>query len=211
MDPKKLRYATTHEWASLDGGTCTVGITKFAVEQLTDLVYVELPEVGDHVFGQPARITAVTAMGRAGIINIEREAEMSGAIHTKGVLILAGFLRSRFAQDKPLALSASVCFEQSYGAVEGDSASAAELFALLSSLSGVPLRQGIVVTGSVNQRGEIQPIGGVSAQPSSSAPSATVRPPIVDGHGHRPGGGARHAGSAPGDGGDHGPAGHRPG
>jgi len=87
---------------------------------------------------------------------------MSGAIHTKGMLILAGFLRSRFAQDKPLTLTASICFEQNYGPIDGDSASGAELYALLSSLSGVPLRQGIAVTGSVNQRGEVQPIGGVN-------------------------------------------------
>ena len=101
-------------------------------------------------------------MGRAGIINIDREAEMSGALHTKGVLILAGFLRSRFAQNKPLALTASLTFEQNYGGIDGDSASSTELYALLSSLADVPIRQGIAVTGSVNQRGEIQPIGGVN-------------------------------------------------
>ena len=101
-------------------------------------------------------------MGRAGIIDIDREAEMSGAIHTKGVLILTGFLRSRFAQSKPLTLTASLCFEQSYSGVDGDSASSAELYALLSSLAEVPIRQGIAVTGSVNQLGEVQPIGGVN-------------------------------------------------
>jgi Lon-like ATP-dependent protease len=119
-------------------------------------------DLGDHVFAQPARITATTAVGRAGIIDIDREAELSGATHTKGVLILTGFLRARFAQDKPLALTASLCFEQNYGGIEGDSASAAELYALLSSLAEVPLRQGIAVTGSVNQRGEVQPIGGIN-------------------------------------------------
>jgi lon-related putative ATP-dependent protease len=119
-------------------------------------------DVGDHVFAQPSRITATTAMGRAGIIDLDREAELSGSIHTKGVLILTGFLRSRFAQKKPLALTASLSFEQNYGQVEGDSASSAELYALLSSLSDVPLCQGIAVTGSVNQKGEIQPIGGVN-------------------------------------------------
>ncbi len=119
-------------------------------------------DTGDHTFGQSSRITAVTAMGKAGIINIERESEMSGSLHTKGVLILSGFLRERFAQDKPLALSASLCFEQSYGLIDGDSASSAELYALLSSLSGVAIRQGIAVTGSMNQRGEVQPIGGVN-------------------------------------------------
>ena len=110
-----------------------------------------LLDQGDYVFCQPSRITATTAMGRAGVIDLEREAEMSGSSHTKGVLILTGFLRERFAQKKPLTLTASVCFEQNYGGVEGDSASSAELYALLSSLSGVALHQGIAVTGSVNQ------------------------------------------------------------
>jgi ATP-dependent Lon protease len=96
------------------------------------------------------------------VINIEREAQMSGRIHDKGVLILSGYLRSKFAQDKPLAMSASLCFEQSYSGVDGDSASSTEIYALLSVLSGLPLRQDTAVTGSVNQRGEIQPIGGVN-------------------------------------------------
>jgi len=129
------------------------------VGQVNGLAVLDL---GDHVFAQPTRITATTAMGRVGIINIDREAEMSGAIHTKGVLILAGFLRARFAQRKPLTLTASLCFEQSYGPIDGDSASAAELYALLSCLAGVPIRQAIAVTGSVNQNGEIQPIGAVN-------------------------------------------------
>ncbi|MBI4161856.1 MAG: AAA family ATPase [Acidobacteria bacterium] len=140
-------------------GTLILDLEGELVGQVNGLVVLD---VGDHSFGQPARITAVTAMGRAGIVDIERESAMAGSIHTKGVLILAGFLRERFAQDKPLALSASLCFEQSYGLVEGDSASSAELYALLSSLSGIPIRQGIAVTGSVNQKGEIQPIGGVN-------------------------------------------------
>jgi ATP-dependent Lon protease len=118
--------------------------------------------LGDHSFGRPSRITAKTSMGKAGIINIEREVEMSGPIHNKGVYILAGYLRDQYAQDKPITISASICFEQSYSGVEGDSASSTELYALLSSLSGLPLRQDIAVTGSVNQKGEIQPIGGVN-------------------------------------------------
>jgi len=96
------------------------------------------------------------------VINIEREAELSGPTHSKGVLILGGYLGAKYAQEEPLSLSASLCFEQSYEGVEGDSASSAELYAILSSLSGLPIRQGIAVTGSVNQRGEIQPIGGVN-------------------------------------------------
>jgi len=119
-------------------------------------------DTGDYSFGKPSRITAKAAVGSSGIINIEREAELSGRIHDKGVLILAGYLRSKYAQDKPLAMSASLCFEQSYSGVEGDSASSTEVYALLSALSELPIRQDIAVTGSVNQKGEIQPIGGVN-------------------------------------------------
>jgi ATP-dependent Lon protease len=118
--------------------------------------------LGENAFGKPSRITAKTAVGKAGIINIEREASMSGPTHNKGVLIIAGFLRDRYAQNKPLDLSASIAFEQSYSGVDGDSASSTEVYALLSALSGIPLRQDIAVTGSVNQHGEIQPIGGVN-------------------------------------------------
>jgi lon-related putative ATP-dependent protease len=119
-------------------------------------------DVGDNIFGVPVKITATVGMGTAGIINIEREAELSGRTHDKGMQILAGYLRSKYAQDKPLTLTASVCFEQSYSGVDGDSASSTELYALLSALSGIPLRQDIAVTGSVNQNGDIQPIGDVN-------------------------------------------------
>ena len=118
--------------------------------------------LGGYSFGRPSRITARTFMGRAGMVNIEREVKMSGPIHDKGVMILTGYLGDKFAQDKPLSLSASIAFEQSYEGIEGDSASSTELYALLSSLSGLPIRQGIAVTGSVNQRGLVQPIGGVN-------------------------------------------------
>jgi lon-related putative ATP-dependent protease len=118
--------------------------------------------MGDHAFGRPSRITVTYALGREGVVAIDREAKMAGNIHNKGVLILAGFLKSRFAQDKPLTLSASLTFEQSYGMVEGDSASMAELLTLLSVLADVPLKQNIAITGSVSQRGEAQPIGGVN-------------------------------------------------
>jgi len=140
-------------------GTVLLNLDGETVGQVNGLMVVD---VGDHQFGLPARITAVTGMGRAGIVNIEREARMSGSMHTKGVLILSGFLRDRFAQDKPLTLSASLAFEQSYDEIDGDSASSTELYALLSSLSGIPIRQAIAVTGSVNQKGEIQPIGGIN-------------------------------------------------
>ncbi len=118
--------------------------------------------LGDYAFGRPSRITATIALGREGVVDIEREARLGGPIHTKGVLILSGYLASKYAQDKPLSLAARLVFEQSYSLVEGDSASAAELFALLSAISGLPLKQSIAVTGSVNQRGEIQAIGGVN-------------------------------------------------
>jgi len=140
-------------------GTLLLDLDGERVGQVNGLALFDL---GDHEFAQPSRITATTAVGRNGIVDIDREASLSGAIHTKGVLILSGFLRERFAQDKPLALTASLCFEQSYGGIGGDSASSTELYALLSSLSGIALRQGIAVTGSVNQRGEVQPIGGVN-------------------------------------------------
>jgi predicted ATP-dependent protease len=118
--------------------------------------------IGGYEFGRPARVTAAIAMGAQGIINIEREAQLSGHTHDKGMFILTGYLRRTYAQDFPLSLTASVCFEQSYGGIDGDSASSTELYALLSSLSGVPLRQDLAVTGSVNQWGEVQPIGGIN-------------------------------------------------
>jgi lon-related putative ATP-dependent protease len=118
--------------------------------------------LGDIAFGRPDRVTASIGIGRGGIIDIEREAAMGGPIHTKGVLILSGFLNERYARDKPLALSARLVFEQSYQGVEGDSASSTELYALLSAISGIPINQAIAVTGSVNQKGEVQAIGGVN-------------------------------------------------
>ena len=117
---------------------------------------------GDYVFARPSRITAVTYLGRRGIVNVEREIRLSGQIHDKGVLTLGGYLASKFAQSFPLSLSASITFEQLYAGVEGDSASSAELYALLSSLAELPIRQDLAVTGSVNQWGEIQPVGGVT-------------------------------------------------
>jgi lon-related putative ATP-dependent protease len=142
-------------------GTIMVDTSGAVVGQVNGLSVLEL---GDYAFGRPNRITASTFQGRAGVINIEREAKLSGRIHDKGVLILSGFLGGRYAQDKPLSLSASIAFEQSYEGVDGDSASSTELYALLSSLAGLPIRQNIAVTGSVNQRGEIQAIGGATAK-----------------------------------------------
>jgi len=143
----------------IDDGLIMIDTSGSEIGQVNGLsVY----DMGDYMFGKPSRITANASVGESGIINIEREAELSGRIHHKGVLILSGYLRSMFAQNKPLAISASLCFEQSYSGVEGDSASSTEIYALLSTLSGLPIRQDIAVTGSVNQKGEIQPIGAVN-------------------------------------------------
>lgn len=130
-----------------------------AVGQVNGLYVIES---GGYAFGRPAKITARTYMGRGGVVNIEREAKMSGNIHSKGVLTLAGYLGGKFAQERPLGLTAQITFEQLYDGVEGDSASSAELYAILSSLADLPLKQNLAVTGSVNQFGEIQPIGGVT-------------------------------------------------
>ncbi|MCW4046942.1 MAG: AAA family ATPase [Candidatus Bathyarchaeota archaeon] len=118
--------------------------------------------LGDFAFGTPSRVTASVGLGREGVIDIEREAKMGGPIHTKGVLILSGYLNEKYARDKPLSLSARLTFEQSYSGVEGDSASSTELYAIISALSGAPIKQNIAVTGSVNQKGEVQAIGGVN-------------------------------------------------
>ena len=136
-----------------------IDVSGEAVGQVNGLSVLQL---GDISFGQPSRITASIGLGKSGVVNVEREAEMSGPSHTKGVLILSGYLAQVFAQDKPLSLNAHLVFEQNYGGVDGDSASSTELYAILSALSGVPIKQGIAVTGSVNQKGEVQAIGGVN-------------------------------------------------
>jgi predicted ATP-dependent protease len=152
MPDEKIREMITRGQLMIDVDGCAVG-------QVNGLsVYL----LGDIAFGKPSRITCKTFMGQGGVINIERESKLSGKIHDKGMMILSGYMGSKYAQDKPLSLSASLCFEQSYEGVDGDSASSAEIYALLSSISGIPLRQDIAVTGSVNQNGEIQPIGGVN-------------------------------------------------
>jgi len=119
---------------------------------------------GDVEFGQPMRITAVIALGREGIVDVEREAQLGGAIHAKGVAILRGYLGRMFGQERPLSLRAQIAFEQSYGEIDGDSASSSELFCVLSALADLPIDQGVAVTGSVNQLGEIQTIGGLCAK-----------------------------------------------
>ena len=142
-----------------DTETLMVSTTGKEVGQINGLsVYSS----GEHSFGRPTRITCSTSLGKAGVINIERESDLSGPIHNKGVLVLSGYLRSLFAQDKPMVFSSSLTFEQSYGGVDGDSASSTEIYVILSSLANIPILQSLAVTGSVNQKGEIQPIGGVN-------------------------------------------------
>ncbi|MCE9598627.1 MAG: AAA family ATPase [Spirochaetia bacterium] len=139
--------------------TLLIATTGAEVGQINGLAVVDFP---DYAFAHPVRITANTWQGKGGVIDIEREVELGGKIHSKGVLILSSFLASRFARTEPLSLGASLVFEQSYGPVEGDSASLAELCALLSSLSGIPILQSLAVTGSINQHGRVQAIGGVN-------------------------------------------------
>jgi lon-related putative ATP-dependent protease len=179
-------------------GTLCIDTTGHAVGQVNGLSVISL---GDYLFGRPSRITASVSPGREGIIDIEREVSLGGPLHSKGILIVSGYLAHQYAQDKPLTLVARLVFEQSYEGVEGDSASSAELYALLSALSGVPIRQGIAVTGSVNQHGEVQAIGGVNQKiegffdvcqakgltgeqgvliPSSNMPHLMLREDVVD-------------------------------
>ncbi|HMS16166.1 MAG TPA: AAA family ATPase [Planctomycetota bacterium] len=148
-----------HMLEMIRDGKLLIDVDGLQVGQINGLGYYS---VGDAEFGLPARISATCCPGRAGLVNIEREADLSGSIHDKGILLVSGFLAARFGQDKPLSLQANLAFEQSYGAVDGDSASMAELLALLSALSSIPLRQDFAVTGSMNQRGQVQPVGGVS-------------------------------------------------
>ncbi|MFP3910122.1 MAG: Lon protease family protein [Archaeoglobaceae archaeon] len=140
-------------------GLILIDIDREVAGQVNGLSVIGL---GDFAFGRPSRVTASIGLGRDGIIDIEREAKLGGPIHTKGVMILSGYLSQRYARDTPLSLSARLVFEQSYEGVEGDSASSTELYALLSALSGYPIKQNLAVTGSVNQKGEVQAIGGVN-------------------------------------------------
>lgn len=158
---KKTRFSKYDEGIKemIEQGSVMISTSGSAVGQINGLTIINN---GGISFGKPVRITANTYIGKSGIINIEREIALSGSSHSKGVLILSAYIGEKFAQDLPLCFNASICFEQLYNGVDGDSASSTELYAILSSLSGVPIRQGIAVTGSVNQKGEIQPIGGVT-------------------------------------------------
>ena len=143
----------------IKNNTLLIDTTGSKIGQINGLTVMN---IGDYSFGKPVKITANTYTGKTGVINIEREVDLSGSSHSKGVYILSGYLGEKFAQDIPLSLTASICFEQLYNGVDGDSASSTELYAILSSLSGVPISQNFAITGSVNQKGEIQPIGGVN-------------------------------------------------
>ena len=159
FDRSSLMMEKTKEM--IGNGTIKIDVEGEQTGQVNGLSVIDL---GDIMFGRPSRITASIGLGGEGLMDIEREAKLGGPIHTKGVMILAGYLMNRYAGDKPLSLSARLAFEQSYSGVEGDSASSTELYALLSALSGIPINQGIAVTGSVNQNGEVQAIGGVNAK-----------------------------------------------
>ncbi len=156
---ERVKLAEDKMLEIIDEGSVMIDTSGSVVGQVNGL---SIYDMGEYMFGLPTRITAKTSLGKRGIINIEREAALSGPTHNKGVLIISGYLHSLFAQQKPLTMNASITFEQSYGGVDGDSASSTEIYAILSSLSDIPLRQDLAVTGSVNQKGEIQPIGGVN-------------------------------------------------
>jgi len=161
IDQRRYRANLAEErlGRAISEGTLLIATDGAAIGQVNGISVVAL---GDHAFGRPTRITARTYSGEPGVVDIEREAKLGGAIHSKGVLILTGCLAGRYAGEHPLALSASIALEQQYEEVEGDSASSAELDALLSSLAGIPLTQALAVTGSVNQHGAIQPVGGIN-------------------------------------------------
>jgi predicted ATP-dependent protease len=146
---------------AISDGTLLLATDGEAVGQVNGISVVS---TGDHAFGRPCRITARAFCGEPGVVDIEREAKLGGRVHSKGVMILTGFLAGRYAREQPLALSASIAFEQQYEEVDGDSASSAELYALLSAVAGIPLVQRIAVTGSVNQQGQIQPVGAINAK-----------------------------------------------
>ncbi|MDX1698761.1 MAG: S16 family serine protease, partial [Thiohalobacterales bacterium] len=152
--------------------TLLIDTSGACVGQVNGLSVVDL---GDYRFGFPARITATTRVGSGDVVDIEREVELGGPIHSKGVFILSALLGARYLPDRPLALSASLVFEQSYSEVEGDSASSAEFYALLSALADTPLKQSLAVTGSINQLGEIQPIGGVNEKIEGFFDTCNVR------------------------------------
>jgi len=163
IDERRYRSSMVEERVreAIINNTVIIDVAGAVIGQVNGLAVLAL---GDTMFGKPSRITAKTYLGQSGVINIEREAKLSGKVHDKGMLIISGYLGGLYAQDKPLSLTATITFEQSYDGVEGDSASSTEVYALLSALARLPIKQGIAVTGSVNQHGEIQAIGGATAK-----------------------------------------------
>ena len=161
LDNKKERFSKYNDTLNemISNGDIMISTDGLKVGQINGLT---IAIAGDYSFGQPVRITANTFIGKSGVVNIESEVSLSGTSHSKGVYILSAYIGEKYAQDVPLSLTASICFEQLYNGVDGDSASSTELYAILSSLAGVPIKQSLAVTGSVNQKGEIQPIGGVT-------------------------------------------------
>ncbi|MEG2348433.1 MAG: ATP-binding protein [Clostridia bacterium] len=161
LNTKVIRFSkyNDHLNTMISQGDIMISTEGEKVGQINGLTVIM---TGDMSFGQPVRITANTFIGKSGIVNIEREVSMSGTTHSKGVYILSAYIGEKYAQNYPLSLTASICFEQLYNGVDGDSASSTELYAILSSLSGIPIKQTLAVTGSVNQKGEVQPIGGVN-------------------------------------------------
>jgi len=161
IDHKTHRLDKVREklYENIHRGTVLIDIEGKVTGQINGLTVLQL---GEFSFGQPCRITATTRLGTGKVVDIERETELGGAIHSKGVLILSSFIAARYSRKTPFSIAASLVFEQSYGHIEGDSASLAELCAILSSLAQIPLRQDLAITGSVNQLGNIQPIGGVN-------------------------------------------------
>jgi len=143
----------------IEEGTILVNTDGETVGQINGLSVMTM---GDYSFGKPSRITARIYTGRSGMINIDREVKLARSIHNKGFMILTGYLGEKYGSNKPLVFTASICFEQLYDEIEGDSASSTELYSILSALSGLPINQGIAVTGSVNQKGEVQPVGGIN-------------------------------------------------
>ena len=160
---REYRYGLYEEKMSemIEDGIVMIDTDGHKIGQINGLAAID---TGDILFAKPSRITATTYMGKAGIVNIENEAQMSGEIHDKGVQIIIGYLGQKYAQNFPLSLSCRVCFEQNYNGIDGDSASSTELYCILSSLARIPMRQDIAVTGSINQRGEIQAVGAVTAK-----------------------------------------------
>ena len=158
---REYRASLTEERLSelIENGTIQIASEGRTVGQINGLAIFS---IGEHSFGKPSRITARVSLGRGQVINVERETRMSGRIHDKGFMILTGYLQGKYGGDKPLSLPASISFEQTYSEVDGDSASSTELYTLLSALSGLPIEQGIAVTGSVNQAGDVQAIGGAT-------------------------------------------------